>query len=156
MCKCNVLYYGENCEMVMKNTTFINSNFNLQTPLIVSFTVGYTLIIIIGVTIIYFCCKNSKEKNEEIELKIYQNIKIDNEYQLTNKNIYDSEANNKKRDLIGETHEEKKEEINSKKIDNSYKLISKVTDQEANIVGLFKTEEQYIKKNDEKNIDNTM
>jgi hypothetical protein len=75
---------------------------------------------------------------------------------LTNKNIYDSEANNKKRDLIGETHEEKKEEINSKKIDNSYKLISKVTDQEANIVGLFKTEEQYIKKNDEKNIDNTM
>ena len=75
---------------------------------------------------------------------------------MTNKNIYDSEANNKKRDLIGETHEEKKEEINSKKIDNSYKLISKVTDQEANIVGLFKTEEQYIKKNDEKNIDNTM
>ena len=46
--------------------------------------------------------------------------------------------------------------VNSKKIDNSYKLISKVTDQEANIVGLFKTEEQYIKKNDEKNIDNTM
>ena len=127
-----------------------------MTPFIISFSVGFSSIYIIGFTIIYFCFKNRIVKVQELELKSEQKSKLENEYQITANKPSDLEANNKKLDLI--PREEKKEERKEvKQVDNSYKLINKFTDHEAHIGGLVKSEEVNLRQIDDKfNENNTL
>jgi hypothetical protein len=111
--------------------------------------VGYTFLFAIGLSIIYLYFKYYPEKEDSTfnEKEEVSKIYMDKEYYLTqNKNI-DTEANFNVREII--TEEVKKEEV--KAVDNSYKLVNKNVDPEANLEGFVRTEEQNIIQQSEEN-----
>ena len=157
LCKCNGFYLGDNCQNVRSGVQAVNSKTNVMTPFIIGFSVGYGSIFIIGFLVIYLCFKDRivKETSGSIsESEEKSKVFMENEYHLTQNKVIDPEVNLK--EIITEEvkKEEKKEEKKEgkKSSDNSYRLVSKQVDHEANLGGLIRTEEENIlKKADENN-----
>ena len=75
---------------------------------------------------------------------------LDNDYHLTQNKIVDTEANLHNALQTEERNRKMKEEAKvMRNTDNSYKMINKNVDQEANLGGIVITEEEKIIENDE-------
>ena len=126
ICKCRFRYYGDNCDKRRDDIKYTTPNSNIMTPITVGFSVGYGSIYVIGFTIIYYYfqyCHKEKEKDEESEI-VSSKIFMDQEYQLTQNKIVDTEAGFKIAERITEENKKEEEKVEEKiQIENEEKPI---------------------------------
>ena len=136
VCKCNHFYYGTNCQNNRPQLSAVSPLGDIMVPFAISYVVIFTTVLILGLTIIYFCFKDSLDnvdgkKEDEQPSKTH----IDKEYHLTQNKAPDTEAN-----LIQKENEQKRiqeDKVNkSVKPDNSYQIVNKKEDPEADPVVL--------------------
>lgn len=129
-----------------------------MTPFIISFSVGYGMLYIIGFSIIYCFFEKCREKkasnNEQTEQK--SKIYLEKEYQLTQNKVIDIEANIEMSEKVREDANNKDEKNEVKTLNNSYQLVGKNDDREMNSGGMVRTEEVKIIPKTTENNDNKL